>query len=105
MVAHELAAQHASLEIPPFVAVGGASEGPGFLGMSFAPFNVSSDGQIRNLEMAGMNDSRMVQRMKTLDLIEKNFVAQNRGSAAMDHMKVLEKTYQLMTASRWKPLR
>ncbi len=100
VVAHELAAQHASLEIPPFVAVGGASEGPGFLGMSFAPFNVSSDGQIRNLEMAGMNDSRMVQRMKTLDLIEKNFVAQNRGSAAMDHMKVLEKTYQLMTSKQ-----
>jgi hypothetical protein len=99
VIAHELAAQRDKLEVPPFIAVGGASEGPGFLGMSYAPFNVSSDGRIRNLEM-GLNDARMVQRMKTLDVIEKGFVAQNRGAAALDHMKVLEKTYQLMTSQQ-----
>jgi len=36
VVAHELAAQSPHLEIPPFVSIGGASEGPGFLGMAFA---------------------------------------------------------------------
>lgn len=99
VIAHELASQRSNLEIPPFIAVGGASEGPGFLGMSYAPFNVSSDGRIRNLEM-GLNDARMIQRMKVLDTIEKGFVSQNRGAAAMDHMKVLEKTYQLMTSQQ-----
>ena len=33
------------LEIPPFVSVGGASEGPGFLGMAYAPFQVDANGQ------------------------------------------------------------
>jgi Protein of unknown function (DUF1501) len=99
VIAHELVNQRSNLEVPPFVSVGGASEGPGFLGMSYAPFNVTSDGRIRNLEM-GLNDARMIQRMKTLDIIEKGFVSQNRGSAAVDHMKVLEKTFQLMTSQQ-----
>jgi hypothetical protein len=31
-----------NLEIPPFVAVGGGSVGPGFLGMTYAPFVVAA---------------------------------------------------------------
>ena len=100
VIAHELAADRPSLEIPPFVTIGSPGEGPGFLGMSFAPFNVSNNGDIRNHEMLKMNDARMIQRMKTLDLLEKNFISQNRGSAAVDHMKILEKTYQLMTTEQ-----
>ena len=38
VVAHELREQTKELEIPPFVSIGGASEGPGFLGMAYAPF-------------------------------------------------------------------
>lgn len=100
VIAHELAADRPSLEIPPFVTIGSPGEGPGFLGMSFAPFNVSNNGDIRNHEMLKMNDARMIQRMKTLDLLEKNFISQNRGSAAVDHMKILEKTFQLMTTEQ-----
>ena len=39
------------LEIPPFVSVGGGSVGPGFLGMTWAPFVVGSNGDVRNLNM------------------------------------------------------
>ena len=99
VVAHELLADRPELEIPPFVAVGGASSGPGFLGMSYAPFNVTSDGRIRNLDSV-LEDSRLVQRMKALDLIERGFVSHNRGSAASDHMKILGKTYQLMSSQQ-----
>jgi hypothetical protein len=99
VIAHELMAERADLEIPPFIAVGGASEGPGFLGMAWAPFAVSSDGQIRNLEM-GIDEPRMVQRMKTLELIEGSFIGQRRGPAAEDHLKILKKTYDLMTSSQ-----
>ena len=99
VVAHEIMASRSDLEIPPFISVGGASEGPGFLGMSYAPFSVSSTGQIRNLEM-GLNESRMTQRMMTLDLLERGFVAQNRGPAAEDHMKILQKTNNLMTSKQ-----
>jgi hypothetical protein len=97
VLAHELIDQRPEVQIPPFVSVGGGSEGPGFLGMAWAPFVVNSNGQVRNLEM-GMDEKRLVQRMAALDLIEKGFVSQNRGSAANDHMQVLKKTLDLMTS-------
>ncbi len=99
VLAKELASTRQDLEIPPFIAVGGASEGPGFLGMAWAPFTVSSNGRIRNLEMS-LNEQRLMQRMAALDLIEKGFVSQRRGSAAEDHQKILRKTLDLMTSSQ-----
>src|SRR5689334_20845525 len=53
VVSHMLAEQikARNLEIPPFVAVGGGSVGPGFLGMTYAPFVVNSNGDVRNLHM------------------------------------------------------
>src|SRR5688572_10283389 len=44
VLSHELMDQRAGeLQIPPFVSVGGGSEGPGFLGMAWAPFVVNSN--------------------------------------------------------------
>ncbi|MCA9227789.1 MAG: DUF1501 domain-containing protein, partial [Planctomycetales bacterium] len=99
VLAHELIDQRPDLEIPPFISVGGASTGPGFLGMSWAPFSVTSTGQIRNLDM-GLDDRRLMQRMAALDLIEKGFIGENRGSAAEDHQKILKKTLNLMTSEQ-----
>jgi uncharacterized protein (DUF1501 family) len=99
VLSHELIDQRADLEIPPFVSVGGGSEGPGFLGMAWAPFVVNSNGQVRNLDMQ-LDEKRLMQRMAALDLIEKGFIAQNRGSAADDHMKILKKTLNLMTSAQ-----
>lgn len=99
VISHELMANRSDLAIPPFISVGGASEGPGFLGMAWAPFSVSSDGRIRNLEM-GLEDTRLAQRMQTLELLESGFIKQNRGPAAADHMKVLKKTFDLMTSQQ-----
>ncbi len=99
VLSHELIDQRSELEIPPFVSVGGGSEGPGFLGMAWAPFVVNSNGQVRNLDMQ-LDEKRLMQRMAALDLIEKGFIAQNRGSAADDHMKILKKTLNLMTSAQ-----
>jgi hypothetical protein len=96
VMAHELIDQRPELQIPPFVSVGGGSVGPGFLGMAWAPFVVNSNGQIRNLDVK--TDDRLMQRMYTLDLIEKGFIQQNRGSAAEDHQKILKKTLDLLTS-------
>src|SRR6185503_7910657 len=46
VVAHEL--PRPELEIPPFIAVGGGTVGPGFLGMAWSPLVVNSNGQVRN---------------------------------------------------------
>ena len=99
VLSHQLTHQRPELEIPPFVAVGGGSVGPGFLGMAWAPFSVSSNGQVRNLSM-GLDDDRLYQRMYALDLIESGFIKQRRGSAAEDHQKILKKTLNLMTSDQ-----
>ena len=99
VVAKELMHQRPELEIPPFVSVGGASTGPGFLGMAWAPFSVTSNGRVRNLDM-GLDDARLAQRMAALDLIETGFAQRTRGRPAAEHAKVLEKTYDLMTSQQ-----
>jgi hypothetical protein len=101
VIAHETIDQRPELEIPPFVTVGGGSEGPGFLGMAWAPFAVSSNGQIRNLKL-GLDDRHLMQRMAALKLIEKGFVDQSRGQSAEDHAKILDKTLALMTSDQMK---
>ncbi len=104
VISHETIDQRPELEIPPFVTVGGGSEGPGFLGMAWAPFAVNSNGQIRNLQM-GLDERRLMQRMAALDLVEKGFVSQRRGQAASDHQNILKKTLALMTSEQMKAFR
>ena len=99
VVAHELIDQRPELEIPPFVSIGGASSGPGFLGMAWAPFAVSSNGRVRNLEMQ-MNGSRLRQRMAALDAIESGFAKRTGDLPAIEHAKVLKNTLDLMTSDQ-----
>jgi hypothetical protein len=99
VVSHELADKMPNLEIPPFVSVGGGSVGPGFLGMTWAPFVVNNNGEVRDLRY-GDNQERMAERLKVLEALETSFIAENRGPSADDHYKVLKKTVNLMTSSQ-----
>jgi uncharacterized protein (DUF1501 family) len=101
VIGHELAEQtkYANLEIPPFISIGGPSEGPGFLGMNYSPFVVDSNGDVRNLDMA-MDQARLMQRMQMLSALEKGFADQKRGESATDHGKVLQSTVNLMTSKQ-----
>ena len=101
VIAQQLSPQRSDLEIPPFVSVGGSSVGPGFLGMTWAPFVVNANGRVRNLETK-LAEDRLAQRMAALQLIETSFVKQGRGEAAMEHAKVLDKTLSLMTSAQMK---
>jgi len=101
VIAHELASQVPDLEIPPFVSVGGGSVGPGFLGMTWAPFVVDSSGRVRNLDM-GIDQTRVNQRLEMLATIEKRFIGEERGGSARDHAKVLDRTVKLMTSEQMK---
>ena len=99
VIAHELADQVADLEIPPFVSVGGGSVGAGFLGMTWAPFVVDSNGNVRNLD-GGMDQSRVQERLQMLSAIENRFIGEKRGSSAEEHKRVLEKTVKLMSSAQ-----
>jgi uncharacterized protein (DUF1501 family) len=103
VVAHEMesAKRLTALEIPPFVSIGGASEGPGFLGMTYAPFQVDANGQIKDATMA-VPEVRMADRMKLLGALETRFVNEKRGSSAEEHAKVLAKTQELLTSQQMK---
>ncbi len=47
-----------------------------------------------------LNEQRLIQRVAALDMIEKGFIAQQRGGSAEDHRKVLKKTVDLMTSAQ-----
>jgi len=99
VIAHETQDATDDLDIPPFVSIGGSSQGPGFLGMAYAPFQVGSNGQVRNLQMP-VDDKRMAGRLAMLDSVEGRFINQRRGMAAVDHARVLEKTRSLLTTDQ-----
>ncbi len=101
VIAHEMEKVTKELEIPPFVTIGGASEGPGFLGMTYAPFQVDANGRIKDSEM-GVPAARMRDRMKLLGALESRFISEKRGSAAEEHAKILGKTHELLTSEQMK---
>ncbi|WP_404309981.1 DUF1501 domain-containing protein [Neorhodopirellula lusitana] len=101
VISHELISQRPELDIPPFVSVGGGSTGPGFLGMAWSPFSVTSNGRVRNLQMK-LDDQRLMQRMAALKMIEGGFMKKTNGSPAAEHAKVLDKTLALMTSDQMK---
>ena len=67
--------------------------------MTWAPFVVDSNGNVRNLDM-GIDPARLAQRMEMLATIEKKFIAEKRGGSSDDHAKVLDKTVKLMTSKQ-----
>ncbi|MDA1014531.1 MAG: DUF1501 domain-containing protein, partial [Planctomycetota bacterium] len=100
-VSYELSKQRKELEIPSFVSVGGGSGSPGFLGMSNAPFVVSSNGQIRNAAMGG-DQNRLNQRLAMLEVVETNFINSKRGESPVAHKDVYKKAVNLMTSEQMK---
>jgi uncharacterized protein (DUF1501 family) len=99
VIAHEMEDKAPELEIPPFVSIGGPSEGPGFLGMAYAPFQVDGNGRIRDAQMS-VPWQRMVDRMKLLSALETRFIDERRGTAAEEHAKVLAKTQALLSSEQ-----
>ena len=99
LIAHELATAVPSLEIPPFVSVGGGSVGPGFLGTTWAPFVVSPQGDVKNLE-SEVSKERLASRLQMLAAVENRFIKERRGSLPLDHREIVGKSVQLMSSSQ-----
>lgn len=101
VVSHEMAPKLSGLELPSFVSIGGPSEGPGFLGMAYAPLEVDPSGNVRDVQ-ALVDKERMNERLALLSEIESRFAKQRRGPAAGEHAKVLERTVSLMRSDQMK---
>lgn len=91
------------LALPGFISVNGPSEGPGFLGMTYAPFNVQNPGSPpQNISLPGdlgtsedQRNNRGAGRREMLKLVENNFDAQNRGTASKAHTDIYKKAFDL----------
>jgi len=98
VISHELSELSSHLEIPPFVSVGGPSVGAGFLGTTYSPFVIDSNGNVRNMDK-NIDPERTRQRLEMLSAIEDNFIV-NRKGLALDHQQVVSKTVKLMTSKQ-----
>ncbi|MBX7105736.1 MAG: DUF1501 domain-containing protein [Gemmataceae bacterium] len=103
VMAHQLTPK--DLDLPGFVSIGGtgARIGPGFLGMSFAPFTIQNAGAPpENISTPnGLNAYNMKRReelFKDLDLRDKEFL--RRGEAAKAHNEIYEKAFKLVFSER-----
>ena len=105
VVSRELGPKRPWLEIPAFISVGGASEGPGFLGMANAPFVVDAGGGIRNAQNDKIDVERFHHRMTMLDVVETGFINSKRGDAPQAHKDIYKKAVNLMTSRQMAAFR
>ncbi len=92
------------LALPGFISVGGGrmSEGPGFLGMAYAPFTVQSAGNTpanidppRDLGADRVLRERLDRRRLMFAEVEKGFTSGSRGDAAKAHGDMYRKAFDL----------
>jgi len=83
--------------LPHAISINGPGEGPGFLGMTHAPFMVQNPtAPIANLKPS-VSDDRLERRLQMLSLAENSFGSQKRGQGAADHKAVYSKTIKMMS--------
>src|SRR5947209_315306 len=98
--------KHKDLDLPSFISIGGTAQriGPGFLGMTYAPFTVQNAGQPpENIKKPdGVTDLNMARRKLLFEELEKNFEVKDaggqvlRGEAAKAHQEVYDKAFKLV---------
>lgn len=100
VVSYELGTKRKELDIPAFVSIGGPSMGPGFMGMMHSPFQVGSNGEIKDASMKDLAENRFNQRHAMLEAIETDFIKSDRGQLPKDHQDVYKKATNLMTSKQ-----
>ncbi|MHC4877455.1 MAG: DUF1501 domain-containing protein [Planctomycetota bacterium] len=102
VVGYELGRKRDELEIPAYIAIDGGGMSPGYLGMRYAPFSVTSTGQIRNAETGGVSTDRLMNRMQMWEAIEQSFIHSKRGELPAAHSDIYQSAVNLMTSSQMK---
>ena len=106
VVSLELGMKRKELEIPAFVSIGGPSEGPGFVGMKHASYQVDSSGELADAAMReNLGDERLDRRRNMLDAIENDFINSGRGQLPRDHKDIYKKAMNLMTSRQMQAFR
>jgi hypothetical protein len=93
------------LALPGFISIGRPADGPGFLGMNYAPFTVQNPGQppenIRLPNQLGADaeaKGRIDRRHSLLMEVEGEFIKGKRGEAATSHRDIYNKAFSLVAS-------
>ena len=98
------------LALPGFISIGRPADGPGFLGMNYAPFTVQNAGQPPENIMApdilakedAEKEYRVQRRRRLLFAVEDNFSQGNHGEAASAHSDIYRKAFKLVASKEGK---
>jgi hypothetical protein len=102
------------LDLPGFISVGGTGQriGPGFLGMTYAPFSVNNPGQpppnMRPPQSLGQDkdlEERVRRRQRLFYTVEDNFTDSmklDKGAASQAHSDIYGKAFNLVVSPRGK---
>jgi uncharacterized protein (DUF1501 family) len=90
------------LALPGFISIGRPADGPGFLGMNYAPFTVQNPGQPPNniRPPADVEELRVARRQQLFHAVEDSF--EKRGEAAKSHKDIYGKAFSLVSEKSGK---
>ncbi len=89
------------LEIPSIVSVG-ATNGAGFLGVDYEPFNVSNPGSIPNNVAATVPDQRYQKRLGLLGRLDTEFASRGGEVVVKNHSKIYNKASAMVLSPQTK---
>lgn len=91
-------------ELPPYVAISGATPGPGILGVKLAPFTVQDPNKpVANIAYAaGIDQKGFARRRELLDRLARGFVKEHPGPETEGHAAVYARADKLMHSARVK---
>lgn len=94
----------AGFDLPSYVSIGGATVGPGFLGVSLAPLQVTNpDKPVDNLALpGGVDDARFQRRQALRAALSQEFAGSRAGAETAGHEAVYAKADTLMHSPRAK---
>jgi hypothetical protein len=97
------------LDLPAFISVGGTAQGigPGFLGMTYAPFTVQNPGQLPENIKGEVDDARMKRRVDLFNKVETGFTDSLKTDKKLDgpaaakaHSDIYGKAFSLSVSQR-----
>jgi hypothetical protein len=98
LVAHQLG--QADFDLPNFVSIQGASVGPSFLGVQYAPFVVNDPDRPPDNLTLPVTDRRLQRRLQLMRELEQPFADSGAAGQVRDHQSLYGQTARLVLSPR-----
>jgi uncharacterized protein (DUF1501 family) len=98
LVAQQLGA--ADFDLPHFVSISGASVGPSFLGVRYAPFVVTDPNQPPDNLVPPVSKDRLTRRLELMKDLEEPLARTGAGPLVKEHQTLYDQTAQMVLSPR-----